>query len=195
MRKTWLAALLLLWALGASAQALRPSPGGAAPALELPGVDGRVHRLAAYRGKVVLVNFWASWCEPCRDEMPSIERLRRSLSGKPFAVLAVNVGEGAHAASRFAESVALGAALLLDRDGAAARAWGARALPSTFIVGPDGTIRYRHVGAMDWSSPAVREAITALLPGAASRQSASAPSRRKLTRIKAPERRERRLGS
>ena len=174
MRKTWLTALLLFWALGAWAQQLRPSPGVAAPALELPGVDGRIHRLAAYRGKVVLVNFWASWCEPCRDEMPSIERLRRSLSADPFAVLAVNVAEGAQAARRFADAVQLGAVLLLDREGAAARAWGARALPSTFIVGPDGTIRYRYVGALDWSSPAVHGAITALMPRRPSLRSASA---------------------
>ena len=173
MRKIWLL-LMLLWALGASAQELRPLPRAAAPALELPGVDGRIHRLAAYRGKVVLVNFWASWCEPCREEMPSIESLRRSLGGEPFAVLAVNVGEGAQAARRFGQTVQLGAALLLDRDGAAARAWGARALPSTFIVGPDGTVRYRYVGALDWSSPAVRGAITALLPRRPSLQSASA---------------------
>lgn len=174
MRRTWLTALLLFWALGAWAQQLRPSPGVAAPALELPGVDGRIHRLAAYRGKVVLVNFWASWCEPCREEMPSIETLRRSLSGEPFVVLAVNVGEGAQAARRFADAAQLGAALLLDRDGATARAWGARALPSTFIVGPDGTIRYRYVGALDWSSPAVRGAITGLMPRRPSLQSASA---------------------
>ncbi|MGA7986455.1 MAG: TlpA disulfide reductase family protein [Burkholderiales bacterium] len=174
MRKTWLVVPLLFWALGASAQELRPSPGTAAPALELPGVDGRIHRLEAYRGKVVLINFWASWCEPCREEMPSIETLRRSLNGEPFVVLAVNVGEGAQAARRFADAVQLGAALLLDRDGATANAWGARALPSTFIVGPDGTIRYRYVGALDWSSPDVRRAITGLMPRRPSLQSASA---------------------
>ncbi len=174
MRKCWLPVLFLFGAIGASAQELQPSPGAAAPALGLPGTDGRVHRLADYRGKVVLVNFWASWCEPCREEMPSIERLRRSLRGKPFVVLAVNVGEGAQAARRFADAVQLGSALLLDRDGATARAWGARALPSTFVIGPDGTIRYRYVGALDWSSPAVRGAITGLMPRPPSLQSASA---------------------
>lgn len=174
MRKLWLPVLLLFGAFGASAQELQPSPRVAAPALELPGVDGRIYRLAAYRGKVVLVNFWASWCEPCRDEMPSIERLRHSLQKAPFVVLAVNVGEGARAARRFADAVHLGSALLLDRDGAAARAWGARALPSTYIVGPDGTIRYRYVGALDWSTPAVRGAITDLMPRRPLLRSASA---------------------
>ena len=173
MQKKWLALLLLLGAFGASAQALRPSPRVATPALELPGVDGRIHRLAAYRGKVVLVNFWASWCGPCREEMPSIEKLRRSLRGEPFAVLAVNVGESARAARGFADSVGLGSTLLLDHDGNTARAWGTRALPSTFIVGPHGTIRYRHVGALDWSAPEVRGAITGLMPRRPSLQTAS----------------------
>jgi peroxiredoxin len=174
MRKTCLALLLVSWALAASAQEARPLPGAAAPALELPDVDGRIHRLAAYRGKVVLVNFWASWCEPCREEMPSIESLRRSLSEEPFVVLAVNVGEGAQTVRRFADTVRLDAVLLMDRNGATARDWGARALPSTFIVGPEGTIRYRYVGALDWSSPVVRNAIKRLMPGRPSLRSASA---------------------
>jgi len=172
-RKRWLALLLLFGAFGASAQELRPWPRVAAPALELPGADGGEYRLSAYRGKVVLVNFWASWCGPCREEMPSIEALRRSLQGDPFVILAINVGESTRAARRFANTVGLGAALLLDHDGSAARAWGARALPSTFIVGPDGTIRYSHVGALDWSAPAVRGAITGLMSRPPSLQTAS----------------------
>ena len=110
-------------------------------------------------------------------------------------MLAVNVGEGAQAALRFADATRLGAALLLDRDGTTARAWGARALPSTFIVGPDGTIRYRYVGALDWSSPAVREAITGLMPRAPSLRSASFLQSQSLTRIKAPARVPRTLGA
>ena len=178
MRKKWPVLLLLLGALGASAQGLHPSPPVAAPALALPGVDGRVRRLADYRGKVVLVNFWASWCGPCREEMPSMERLRRSLRGDPFAVLAVNVGESARVVRRFAETAQLGSVLLLDGDGSAARAWGARALPSSFIVGPDGKIRYSHVGALDWSTPEVRRSITGLMQRLPSLQTAWCPSHR-----------------
>jgi len=176
MRKKWLALLLLFGALGASAQGLRPSPPVAPPALALPGVDGRVHRLADYRGKVVLVNFWASWCGPCREEMPSIERLRRSLRGDPFAILAVNVGESARTVRRFADTLQLGSELLLDRDGGTARAWGARALPSSFVVGPDGNIRYSYVGAFDWSAPDVRSVITGLMRKLPSLRTASCPS-------------------
>src|SRR5436190_12400034 len=98
---------LFLVCLAASAQAepLKPWRGGRTPALELADPDGKVHRLADYRGKVVLVNFWATWCAPCRAEMPSIERLRRSLDGKPFVVLAVNVAESARVAREFTEKL------------------------------------------------------------------------------------------
>src|SRR4030081_2496088 len=116
MRRGLLAALLLAWAALAPAQALRPWSGGTAPPLELQDLDGAVHRLADYRGKTVLVNFWASWCAPCCEEMPSIERLRGSLEGKPFAVLAVNVGEGARVARPFVDTMSARFTWLLDRD-------------------------------------------------------------------------------
>ena len=87
-----LAAALLQWCAAASAQ-LPSWSGGPTPALRLQDLEGKVHALENYRGKVVLINFWATWCEPCRDEMPSIERLRALLAGRPFAVLAVNLAE------------------------------------------------------------------------------------------------------
>lgn len=163
MRKNWPALLLLLGTLGAAAQGLHPSPPVAAPVLALPDLDGRAHRLADYRGEVVLVNFWASWCGPCREEMPSLEKLRRSLRGEAFAVIAVNVGERAEAVRRFAQRAQIGSLLLLDHGGRTARAWGVRALPSSYVVGPLGRVRYRHVGALDWSAPEIRRSITGLM--------------------------------
>ena len=136
----------------------------AAPPLMLSDLEDSEHRLADLKGKVVLVNFWATWCAPCREEMPSIEALRRSLEGRPFVVLAVNVGEGARVAGDFMRNMPHGFTVLLDRDGRTARAWGARILPATYLVGPDGSIHSRHFGALDWASPAMREKITALLP-------------------------------
>ena len=156
-------AVLLALALPAAAQELKPWPGGAAPPLELSDLQGNKHRLADYRGKVVLVNFWATWCVPCRDEMPSIERLRASLEGWPFAVLAVNLAEPESRIHKFLEAVPLRFPVLLDRDTKTTRAWQAKLLPATYIVGPDGAIRYRHLGELDWSKPQVREAILALL--------------------------------
>jgi peroxiredoxin len=160
----FLCALLLAGLiLPAAAQPLKPWAGGETPAIELEDLEGRLHRLADYRGKTVLVNFWATWCAPCREEMPSIDRLRAALEGKPFVVLAVNVGEGARTARAFAQKMPLGFPLLLDRDTRTTRAWGARLLPASFVVGPDGRIRYTYLGAIDWARDDVRVAIERLM--------------------------------
>jgi thiol-disulfide isomerase/thioredoxin len=163
-------ALLLAVALAtpALAQGLKPWSGGATPPLELSDIQGVRHTLAAYRGKVVLVNFWATWCVPCREEMPSIERLRASLEGRAFAVLAVNLAEPESRVRKFLESLEHKAmpvrfAILMDRDTKTAKAWQAKVLPATYIIGPDGAIRYRHLGELDWSKPEVRDAIIGLI--------------------------------
>jgi thiol-disulfide isomerase/thioredoxin len=155
--------LLLALALPAAAAELKPWPGGPTPGLELADLQGKRHSLADYRGKVVLINFWATWCEPCREEMPSIERLRSSLEGRPFAVLAVNLAEPESRIQKFLDTVPLGFPILLDRDTKTTRAWQAKVLPATYIVGRDGTIRYRQVGELDWSKPQVRDSILALM--------------------------------
>ena len=155
---------LLLFPLAAHAQPLKPWAGGATPRLELAALDGKPQRLEDYRGRVVLVNFWATWCAPCLEEMPSIERLRRSLDARRFAVLAVNVGEGPAKAGAFIEKMQLGGFhVLLDRDLKTSRAWGARVLPATFIVDPDGKVRHSYYGALDWSRADIRAAITKLI--------------------------------
>ena len=158
------AIILLAALLAAPAQALelKPWTGGATPRLELSDLDGKAHRLADYRGRAVLVNFWATWCVPCREEMPSFERLRASLEGRAV-VLAVNLAEPEPRIRRFLDTVTVRYPVLLDRDGATARAWQARVLPATYVIGPDGAIRYRHLGELDWSSPEVRELILKLL--------------------------------
>ena len=143
---------------------LSPWTGGPTPALKLKDLQGREHALESYRGKVVLVNFWATWCEPCKEEMPSIERLRKSLGDRRFAVLAVNLAEPDARVQAFLAKVPVGFPVLMDRDAAAARAWKARMLPATFIVGADGRVRYSYVGELDWSREPVRKQIAALLP-------------------------------
>ena len=162
-----LAAVLLaasILAPGSASLAAGLKPGrGQAPALELTDLEGATHRLADYRGKVVLVNFWATWCEPCRAEMPSLERLRATLAGRNFEILAVNVGQSARVAGDFAARLPVRFTILLDRDGGTTRSWGARVLPASFLIGPDGAIRYSYLGELDWSSPDVRSHIEALL--------------------------------
>jgi thiol-disulfide isomerase/thioredoxin len=156
-------ALVAAASAAALAQELKPWKGGATPPLALSGLDGRAHRLDAYRGNVVIVNFWATWCEPCRDEMPSMRLLKESLAGMPFEVLAVNLGEPETRIRSFLEKVPVNFPVLLDSDSSASKAWRARLLPATFIVGPNGAIRYSHLGELDWSHASVRQAIVALL--------------------------------
>ena len=155
---------LLLASTLAGAQQLKPWTGGATPALALQDLDGRTHRLEDYRGRVVLVNFWATWCEPCRDEMPSMNRLRAALAGQPFAVLAVNLAESDARVRRFMEQMPLEFPVLLDRDSGTARAWGARLLPVSYLIGPDGRIRHWVLGGIDWEQESVRKAILGLMP-------------------------------
>jgi peroxiredoxin len=159
-----LALLLALAAPLAGAQELRPWGGGASPPLALQDLEGRRHRLEDYRGKVVLVNFWATWCDPCRAEMPAMNKLRASLAGRPFAVLAVNLAESELRIRRFMEQVPLEFPVLLDRDTAVAKAWQARILPASFVLDAAGVIRYSALGEVDWAGEDVRRAITGLLP-------------------------------
>jgi peroxiredoxin len=173
-----LTAMLLCYATLTGAQQLKPWAGGATPSLALQDVEGRLHRLDDYRGKVVLVNFWATWCEPCREEMPSMNRLRASLAGRPFEVLAVNLGESESRIKRFVEQLPLEFTVLMDRDSAAAKAWRARVLPMSFLVGPDGRIRYYVVGEIDWTQEHVRKTIQDMLPPATQPRAALAASSR-----------------
>jgi len=140
-----------------------PWKGAGTPSLALKGLDGRPHSLADYQDKVVLVNFWATWCEPCRDEMPSMQKLEARLAGQPFATLAVNLGESPPRVREFAERLGLGFPVLLDPNQDASREWRVRVLPSSFLVGPNGRVRYTVVGEMDWASESAVRTVRALL--------------------------------
>lgn len=144
---------------------------GEKPTPPLARADLQGHRvdLAALRGRVVLVNFWATWCEPCRAEMPSIERLRSKLEGKPFNVLTVNYGESGAKIAAFLSREKLALPVLLDPDNEASEAWGAKGLPMTFLVDAQGRIRYYAFGERDWSageSLAMVERLLSEAPGA-----------------------------
>jgi thiol-disulfide isomerase/thioredoxin len=156
-----LAALCASFAFGGE---LKAWSGGAPPPLALRDLQGREHRLADYRGKVVVLNFWATWCGPCREEMPSMQRLQDKLAGRPFAVLAVDYGEGAPRINAFLKELPVRFTVLLDRDLSAARAWSVKVLPTTLVIGPDRKIRYSVVGDLEWDSKAVEDAIRKLLP-------------------------------
>ena len=159
-----LAAIALAAASGAAARELKAWNGGATPPLALKDLAGREHRLDGYAGQVVVVNFWATWCEPCRDEMPSMQRLREKMAGLPFAILAVNLGEGDARVAAFLERVPVAFDILMDRDGAVSRRWQARVLPYTAVIDPQGRIRYTVVGELDWAAPQVESVLRKLLP-------------------------------
>ncbi|MFL5313135.1 MAG: peroxiredoxin family protein [Myxococcales bacterium] len=131
--------------------------------LQLADANGASHRLSDYRGKVVLLNFWATWCEPCRLELPSIERLRAALAGRPFVILAVQMGGSARTAHDVAEELGLRFPLLLDRDSTTTAAWGVKTLPTSFLIGRDGKVAFTHSGELDWSSVEARRRVEALL--------------------------------
>jgi thiol-disulfide isomerase/thioredoxin len=142
---------------------LKEVKGVLAQPLVLKTLDGAVHDLAKYRGKVVLVNFWATWCEPCRDEMPSIERLKEKLAGQPFDVLAVNVDEPESRVRAFLDKTPLQLTVVLDPGKQVTKAWNARILPASYVIGRDGRVRYTAIGELDWSDTRAVKAINSLL--------------------------------
>jgi thiol-disulfide isomerase/thioredoxin len=157
-----LAAAFYFGASAAPAAELKPWTGGALPPFELKDLEGRAHKLDAYRGKVVVLNFWATWCEPCKDEMPSLNRLRKSLEGQPVAMFAVNYGENEGRISAFLGKVPIDFPVLVDPGSNVAKSWKVRLMPSTFILGPDGRVRYGFAGERDWADEAIRAQILAL---------------------------------
>jgi thiol-disulfide isomerase/thioredoxin len=160
------AALVLAAAVAptASADVSRVLPWtGPTPPFELKDLSGKTHTLADYRDRVVLVNFWATWCEPCLEEMPSIHRLQQRMAGQPFTVLAVNYGEAPARIGPFLGRVGVGLPVLLDRGQQVARAWRVRILPASFLVGRDGQARYHVIGEIDWTSPEAVAAVEHLL--------------------------------
>jgi len=125
----------------------------ATPAVELAGLDGPAWQLASARGRPVLLNFWATWCEPCRAEMPALQQLARAHQDQGLQLLAVNYKEGEPAVRRFLQATGLELPVLLDRDGAAAKAFDVRIFPSTIGIDRQGRARFVVTGEFDWSSP------------------------------------------
>ena len=138
----------------------------AAPVLKLPDLDGKVHDLTDLQGKVVVVNFWATWCPPCRREMPSLERLRQRLADKGLAVVAVDVGEDGDTVFSFTGQLepAPSFPLLLDKDSAAMQRWKVKGLPTTYVVDSQGRVTHRAVGGREFDHEALVKQLESLLP-------------------------------
>ncbi len=172
----WVALAALLGGTGARAAERPPdiferfgvvefADGQAAPAFALKDLAGRTVTLAEFKGKLVLVNFWATWCTPCEWEMPSMEALHRRYRGKPFVLLAISVDTGA--ADIFVRPYVQGKALtftvLLDSTLQTSRAFRTRSLPTSYFVGPDGQFIGQAHGPRDWTTEEASALIDHLL--------------------------------
>ena len=155
--------LLLSWSASAFAgQLLTPYKGPQpAPDFELVDVDGEKHRLSDYRGKPLIINFWATWCPPCREEMPSMNRAWRKVKDD-IAMLAINVGEDEDTIFIFSADYPIDFPVLLDRSGAVIKQWPVKGLPTTFVLDREGNIRYTAVGAREWDDDALLEIVKSL---------------------------------
>jgi len=141
----------------------RPAP----PDFSGRTLDARTLSITEYRGSVITLNFWASWCLECRPEMPGLERLRREFSSRGLAVIGVNAREDREAARRYATELGLTFPLVLDRNGAINTLYGVVGLPTTFVIGRDGRAIGFAVGPREWESAPARALIAALLAGPA----------------------------
>ncbi len=126
-----------------------------APDFTLASESGKTYHLADFRGKVVLINFWATWCPPCRREMPSMNRMWQKIKGKGVEVLAVNVGEDADTIFEFLGAYPVNFPLLMDHDGSVVKKYPVTGLPTSYIVNPQGKVVYRAVGGREWDEPAL----------------------------------------
>lgn len=112
--------------------------------------DGKQHRLSDYRGKLVILNFWATWCPPCREEMPSMNRAHKKLVNDDIVILAVNVGEDEDTVFEFTGNYPVDFPLLMDRSGEVVQHYPAMALPTTYIISPTGMVTHRTIGGRAW---------------------------------------------
>ena len=170
----FLSSCVLLFFLLGSANAQSPSAAGGlhtlaalpersqAPDFKLIDTRDKVYTLSAYHGQVVLVNFWASWCEPCRKEMPSLQRAWEKLRAQGVLVLAVNWGDDAPTVDKFLQEVPVDFPILLGWDDEMIARWSIQGLPTTFIIDPQGRLAYRVAGELEWDDPQILDKVLAL---------------------------------
>lgn len=132
---------------GCAAPAEAPEIGKSAPSFQLTDIDGQSISLSDFKGKTVLLNFWATWCGPCRSEMPYIQEVYDERSEPGLVILAVNIGESLTKVEEFIQDYNLTFPVLLDREGNVAEKYNIRAIPTTYLVDGDGIIKDIKIGA------------------------------------------------
>jgi DsbE subfamily thiol:disulfide oxidoreductase len=134
-----------------------------APDFTLSKPDGSKVSLKDYRGKVVFLNFWATWCPSCRTEMPDMEKLYREFKGKGFEIVAVNVKDKRDDAMKFVANMKLTYPIMLDPEGEVGLLYGAWGMPATYLIDRNGVVLARLWGPAEWHSPAARNLIKTLV--------------------------------
>jgi DsbE subfamily thiol:disulfide oxidoreductase len=175
-RPVILLAAVFFWGGALHADALRAAPDYsavpkleavadrlAAPDFTLVDPDGKKVSLKDFRGKVVFVNFWATWCEYCRDEMPAMQRLYQEFRGKGFEIVGVNVKDKRADAMAFVKKVQVTYPIVLDPEGEVGLLYGAFGLPLSYLIDRKGTVLARLFGPADWYSPGARQLIKTLV--------------------------------
>jgi thiol-disulfide isomerase/thioredoxin len=133
-----------------------PIEGMTAPDFTVRDFEGKVTRLSDLKGKVALVNFWATWCPPCREEVPSMMELNRLMAGKPFRMLAISIDQGGKAAvEAFFKLANTSLPAYLDSDGTIGKIYGITGVPETFVIDRKGVIIKKVIGPVVWSAPEV----------------------------------------
>ncbi len=132
------------------------------PDFKLPDLQGRHFSLQDYRGKPVIVNFWATWCPPCRAELPSMNRAWKKISGE-IAMIAINVGEDEETIKRFLQDYPIDFQLLLDKNASSIQQWPVRGLPTSFVISPQGNIHYQAIGEREWDSEQLLQKVKYLI--------------------------------
>jgi len=134
-----------------------------APNFELQDIGGQPHLLSLYSGQVVLLNFWATWCKPCEDEMPAMDRLYRALQPEGFEMLAVSVDEETALVERFQERLGVSFPILLDPAQDVSRRYQTTGFPESLLIDKNGMIVERYIGPRDWDHTIYAERIRKLL--------------------------------
>lgn len=163
---TLLRGALLAIGFAAIGPALALKVGDTAPSFDLPSKDGGTLSLASLKGHAVYVDFWASWCGPCKQSFPWMNQLQTKFGGQGLKVVAVNVDEQTADAKRFLGEVPANFAIVFDNKGATPGAWGVEGMPTSYLVGPDGRVVAVHAGFKDGDRAELESKIAAALGGA-----------------------------